>query len=490
MSRKPPQLKFGIEEVLTLLMLVGNSAWIYPWVAATGPWLDPTGRPALGPVAVVGLLTLAMLATRLLTLSPRLLSAGRILLPVMGLLAAGTMAVAGLPAFATGGSANDLAGQLLSGETGVRTIGSAVIAAAIWWRGIQLGRVPPNMSLIEDQMRTGVVGLCALLSMSALAGHAAAVSDRSLLLPTLLFLATSLLEMPLASVIEVSESPRNRGGQRLSPGGSWLTMMLSIVGGLLAVTLLLAQLLTFQRIEQVWDAVREPVSALLESAVYLLAIPVSLVIQFLVFLISLLPTSNKEPKPQVDPLKALSQMQEQAVSGQISPEVIMVLKVVIAVGLALLFLWLVARALSRLGRGWRDEDVEESRDILWEWGWLFEIWRSLLARLHPARRLVAAARAGIHGNGAQPGSVRALYWEFLILGAKQGRGRRPAETPLEYERRLAADPTLPCGDELRTITGGYLRARYAPPTSATPEPGPVASALERLRDLWRSRRQV
>jgi hypothetical protein len=69
-------------------------------------------------------------------------------------------------------------------------------------------------------------------------------------------------------------------------------------------------------------------------------------------------------------------------------------------------------------------------------------------------------------------------------------GRRLSETPLEYERRLLADPALPGGDELREITAGYLKARYAPSAPNQPDPGPVASALERLRDLWQNRRPV
>jgi len=486
-SHRPFHLRFGIEEVLILLMMAGNTAWIYPWAMAVAPWMDRTSRPAITLPAVAGLLVMGVVATRLMSLAPGLMSAGRFLLPLLGLAAACGTALAGLPAFSSGEPTDELVRQLLSGETGTRAIGSAIFVAAVWGRGVNMGRSRPNLSMVEDQLRTGVVGLCALLAMSALAGRASAVSDASLLLPTLLFLATSLLEMPLASVAEVTESSRHRGSQRLTPGGSWLVMLLGIVAFLLAATLLLAQLLTFQRIEQAWEAISSPVSAFLESAVYILAIPVGLVVSLLIFLLSLLPQHKAAPNPQDDPLKALDQLREQTVTGTIPNDAIMVMKAVIAVALAILFLWFVARALSRLGRGSQDEGVEESRDIVWEWGWLSDLWKWLLARLRPARRLMAAATAAARGNGALPGSVRALYREFLALGARQGMGRRRAETPLEYERRLLADPALPGSEELREITASYLKARYAPSAPNPPDHGAVASALERLRDLWQNR---
>ena len=66
-------------------------------------------------------------------------------------------------------------------------------------------------------------------------------------------------------------------------------------------------------------------------------------------------------------------------------------------------------------------------------------------------------------------------------------GRRPPETPREYQARLGKDERLTGTAEVGLITESYNQARYAPFASSPPDVAPVVSALARLRALWEDR---
>jgi hypothetical protein len=61
--------------------------------------------------------------------------------------------------------------------------------------------------------------------------------------------------------------------------------------------------------------------------------------------------------------------------------------------------------------------------------------------------------------------VRSVYQALLASAQERGQPRARSQTPIEYRRKLEEE--WPVGhEELDTITGAYVRARYAlaPPT--------------------------
>ena len=113
----------------------------------------------------------------------------------------------------------------------------------------------------------------------------------------------------------------------------------------------------------------------------------------------------------------------------------------------------------------------------------------LLSWLRGIRRWVLRVllhRGGMGGVGPLT-SPRQVYRSLLRRSARAGWARLPAQTPTEYQAALAT--ALPSGhDDLKAITGAYLRARYGlrPPI---PEEGrQVWERWRRLRPLLKRRR--
>ena len=521
-----------VTAVQYLLLLGGELSWIYPWTLALEMWIGQK-RELLSLPVVAGLLAAATFATRLAARVPtglparnpgsagilpaggpkaretssygfrpalkRLAALGpRTLLRValyhlvrgsvvaLGLVVAVRLGLQELPTFIDGDSWSGIWSQLISSDFGNRAFQAWLLAGAVWWRGMKLGARRLSLTTVEDAFTTGIVAMACLLVLAALAGKAAPVQGDSLLLSTLAFLFTCLVGMPLARVVDVGRHPRHQGGPGLSPGGWWLGALLAIVLGLLLWTLLLAQLLNFDRILAFWDIVSPPLGAALSTAVYILALPVGLLVQALIFLARLLirPSPPKQ-RPAQNDADWLDKLQQGQVPP-LAPELILAMKVVFVLAVAGVLVWLLVRVISSLGDRWQPDGVEESHDSVWSWPGFGGLWRWLMARWRPIQRRVSALAGPRHPTVAAQLTVREVYRQFLTLGAGLGRPRRPSETPLEYERRLASDPALPGEVEVRSLTDGYSRARYAAPSPAPADPGPLASALARLRSLWKA----
>jgi hypothetical protein len=268
-------------------------------------------------------------------------------------------------------------------------------------------------------------------------------------------------------------------------------MLLGVVTCLLLVTLLLAQVFTFERIGALLEPLRGPLETVFWALFYIIFVPLGFLVEGLIYLFRLVirPGGAAPTPPQPPDMGWLDELRNQERSNALPPELMLAVKVILALALGAIVVALLARAVFRFRDWWQGDDVEEVRDLVWSWPGLAAIWQWLLARLRPRPPRIVAALFGrtVEGADILGGSVRELYRQFLSLGAAIGRARRPTETPLEYERRLSADGSLSGSDEVRTLTESYVRTRYGPPAMGSPEPGPVVAALTRLRALWQDR---
>ena len=222
---------------------------------------------------------------------------------------------------------------------------------------------------------------------------------------------------------------------------------------------------------------------------YVLMVPVGYLVELLIYLARLvIKPGEPSPPPQLPQGNWVDELRKQERPDVVPPELLMGLKVVALLLACALVVGLLARAVFRLRGFWREDDVEELREIEWRWPGLKAVLLWLFGRLRPRRPsgLAAFFRAAPTGPVASLG-IRELYRQFLALAASIGWARQNAETPLEYERRLARESELEGEPEIRALTEVYVRFRYGRPSAVSPDSGRAATALGRLRALWAGR---
>jgi len=482
------RLGLGPREVQYLLLVAGDAAWLYAWSLGIGVWMGGDRRELLPLTAVLALLIVSLITTRLLSLVRRRPLVARTALALLGVAVAWVVALAELPALRSWGQWGEAWNQLFYSDRGGRIVVTVGFAVFAWRRGILFGRSRPGVETVATEFQTGVVALASLFIPVALSGPLLPIPSDVLLIAAMVTICCGLIGMPLARVVEVSEAQARRGVPVSGPMGSWLGVLLSVVGGILVVTLAVSQLLTFDRIVAVYEVVRGPVGDFLWAVVYVIGVPVGLLVQVFLYILSILIPSKARPKqPQAGDTDWLDRLKDQGELATLSPEMVLALKIALGVALAAVAVFLLVRAFLRMRAPGEQDGVEETRDSVWAWPRLRDLWRWLMGRLQLARRRVATVIAGPGDTAPDNRGVRGLYREFLTLGLVTGRGRKPAETPLEYETRLGG--TTAGSGEVRLITESYVRVRYARPSSQEPDLSAVAAALARLRELWRARRK-
>jgi hypothetical protein len=474
-------LRIGLSQFLDFLLLAGEAAWIYAWAITVGAW---SGNGTVVDLQSLILLLLVPIMVSRLAISRRWPGpVMRGLVVLLGLAAVALAAMVGLtPPLAWSQNLADWGRWLDAQNTGRAALAGA-LAATAWQRGLAQGRSRPDTAWVESSFRTGTIAICSLLAVVGLGGDAIHISSDALIPSTLVLLIAGLIGMPLARIGDVRNRPRHRHGAALAPGGPWLAMLLAVVAGILAVTLILARLFTFERIGTLFDAVTGRLDAALSAIVYVLAVPFALLVEALIYLIRLIQRPvPQRPSPEQQGLDWMSRLGSQAAPESITPEELFVLKAAVALVLAALLAWVLWRAISRIQRFWGHEDVDEDRESVWVWpGWR-AVGRWLLARTRPIKARVTSVVVGQHGAVAEERSVRGVYRGLLRLGAGIGHPRYLAETPIEYGERLRK-AIVEGSAEVRIVSDAYVHVRYGPPSPAAPDLNHVASALERLRAL-------
>lgn len=294
--------------------------------------------------------------------------------------------------------------------------------------------------------------------------------------------------MPFARVRDLGRSPRHRDQPALAINRHWLGLLLGTVAALLLVTILLALIFTFQRIDELTRPLAGPADALFWLLFYAIALPSGYLVAGLIYLLRLIlhPGQARPPPPQPN-LSWLDQVRSQAQQGGGLPVFLVLLAkwVLIAVVVAVVLL-LLARAVFRYADWLSRDDVAEDRDFVLSWSGLVQALRSWLRRLlHQPRWLAPWVPARVVERVAADGEARdprALYRELLRLGARLGRGRQASETPREYARVLDTVPPLhDATDEIGILTEVYSRARYGPAPPDEIRLARAREALDRLR---------
>jgi hypothetical protein len=452
---------------LTLGLAAMDVCWISPWALLLGLWTDAaSARPLLSPPSILALILAGALSTQALgrpALGSRPL---RVALVCIGGLAA--LLAVRLDQFPSSGVVEWLGPFVVALAAVIGQFSAAALAFGLglylWWRGVRLGSQHASYVDAESAFRWGIARLVAL-------GLVIALTTRPNALPSLEaqttpfvvgFFFVSLLTLALGRL----ESLRTRTRQ-LGVNSQWFGALVVVAGLVVLTALLLGQLVSFDVLIVVSRPLFELLGRVLVLLLYAVVIPLSYVIEWLIYLVlSLLGPAAGQPPPLPPQPSDVDDWLQRMLSQYLSPELLVVLKVAGAAALLAAALLIIARATSRWRASSADADLAiEERDSVFD---AQRAWSLLLSWLRRrfGRRLALANEAARHAPGgpvegryADLSSVRELYRYLLRLGAAAGAPRALATTPLEHLPSLAG--TLEPVESLQGLTEAYVRARYA-----------------------------
>ncbi len=473
-----------------------ETLWAYPWFVWAGDWdFVEWPEPPLALASAVLLTFAAMLMSRgALARSWTTVRTISVVLPALLLL---TALVVRLDL--DGGHALwDSGWWSFAVESRAAIFGALAFGAYLLWRGIIIGMETPSFDVIY---RRFLFGLLALVTLLALRGLIPGADEGQNVLESTGFyvagfLCIGLLSMGLVNLRAVWEEMRRRDEASGAVSRRWFSMLMGVVFGIIAVSLVAASVFSFNLAVALLHPLRLLGDLLITLFIYVVALPLGFIAALLIyvfrFLASLLP-QGEPPQPLGIPGPADVQgFVEGQDTSSLPPEAALILKWGLVALVVLAVLFILARALFRYASGRRrEEDVDEVSESLWTWEGFKADMRSFLSRLFGRfRREKAAVPVAAtppppiarETDTAIVFSVRDIYRGLLWEMRRVGVPRRRPETPSEYRDRLEA--SLTSEDEaLEAITQAYIEERYGQMNAD----GERLSALNRS---WRSLRAV
>ncbi len=340
-----------------------------------------------------------------------------------------------------------------------------VVMAALWWRGILIGRC---RTLIDETLErtffNGVLALAGLLFFNHFTRH---VSPADMLAAVLIFFATALSALTVIN-IERTRLQQPDAGSWLKRQRHWVATILGVVGAILLGGIAITGVFSPDILRQFFSSIGPALSTVADAVLGLLR-PI---FTFLAWLISpLIPILQfilrgvmegimtflrvlREIGVQINTLRAQQDIQ----SFLDSPEFVTFSRgtsvVLILIVFALLAIWALRRS-GLLSRRNPDETRESiaSRDLLLNQ--LKNFWARWRGRVAP----VTPPYLTLSGDDPRT-AVRRAYQEFLEWSRVKVGERAPHQTPAKYGDHLAA--LLPSHHKaIETLTETYVRARYA-----------------------------
>lgn len=468
-----------------------ETCWLYPWALLAGHWfLAEDGRPLLTPVALFGLFWAARAATCWSLERGWPLRRARLALAAFFMAAA---ALAVRIGYFGSRSLDDLTwlaslvidlAQVLNTVTA--PLASAGLALVVCWRATRYGRGALRYEDLEGAFAVGVAGLVFSLALGMLASPADyRATQESLGLCAVGYVFAGLTSLSLARVEAARERGKSRGEPTLAINRQWLVAVLGVVFALVSVSLLLAQALSFDLIAGVLAPLFRLLSGLVWAILYLVAVPIGLVMEGLIRILRMLARPGAaEPPPQ--PGGTPEPWPMQVSEGKLPPEIIVILKLIVV---ALLVLG-VALVLARAVRPWlerpSDEDVAEERESVADWKALLRLFLAWLrgrlgllpSTTQPTQPEDIRAAEATPAYAVPVATIRELYRQLLLLGARLGAARPAYDTPYEHLPRLQA--SLGPHDDVAALTEVYVRTRYGPDLPAEAEVQEARAHWERV----------
>ncbi len=365
-----------------------------------------------------------------------------------------------------------------------------LLSLAVWWQGMRYAVDLPVMSAEElrgvtqrDWITLGGSLVCAVVIGGEMGDHALSVARFAVPL-------TVILSLALVAAAEVEATRKlavRRGGQ--APGWErWARLSGGLGVGVVMVTLVVLALLTPGALNAAVAGIVSIVKLLgivlvyilyaLFYALYEIVRAVTSLIQYLfgdvLGPIALPETTFAPPAPLQDQFPERPPQEEWEYA-------ILLRWAVLAIALVLIGI-----LLFRFGRRRRQlleaGALEATRDSVFSAGLAKQQLRDLFRRRHRVERPAAL------DLDSQPANVREAMRYLQTLAGRQDAGRRDAETPDDFVRRLRGT-WIGLGAPLNDLAARYERIRYGEQADTVESPD-HRPAIEDWNQIWRARKDV
>lgn len=358
-----------------------------------------------------------------------------------------------------------------------------IAAAALWWRGILIGR---SQSLVEENLEwsffNGIVALALLLYFNHLTSW---LSTSDLLIAVLTFFAASLAAL---MIVNIERARLLRSDPGFEFNRHWIGTLIGVIGAILLGAVALAGIFSPDVLREFGSWLRPAISAIGGVALSILMFIVDLVwrlveplvplikavFQMLVDLFRRLFEWFDSLGITVDPasLRAINDFLQ---SPGFQVAVRGTLTAVVLIAFVIAVIWALYRSglLSR-------RNFEETHENIASRELLTDQLKHLLNRLRRKRQPEQDLYLPLSGDDPRQ-AVRLVYQEFLEWARIRIRPRLPAQTPTRYAERLGS--LSPAQQEpVRQLTTLYLRARYANDRLTSDDVQSAQLALARLQE--------
>ena len=346
----------------------------------------------------------------------------------------------------------------------------AIIAGLyLWWRGISLGRSRLYFENIYTSFVIQLVTLVFLVIMWGFSFKNEAIQTLTSVIGIYVtgFFFFGLVALAISNLRVVQERMKIKGESSKNFGRRWLSIILSVIGGMVLLGIGFASIFSTQwvaSLQRLLNAITDAYAKVVEFLLYCVGFIVAVVTYVVQWLISLFKHVAKPQEVQPQDLG-----NPEFPKGKIytfPPEVILIIKLaLLALVLAVVF-FLIIRTIRRRRLTKTDEDLEEEQESLWSWvGFKSDVITFFKMILQRFQRKTKPVPSSIPVQW-QPEedikrrlSIREIYQHLLWQGARLRIPRESYETPSEYAGRLghfAPDSIEP----LQEITSLYLDVRY------------------------------
>lgn len=462
------------EGILPYALATMRTIWVSLLVHLFSRALMPYRPVLLAPSLVLGLLAVSIACTQCGVYVIKSIRRAVVFVVVSGLIAIALALYLGLgddrPALW------ELRWLTLLAQDPGATILTLLIAVWLWWWGIRIGRG----RIYYDQLVAEFTWGTAMLAVGVGIVYATRlVLLWQTLLVLILYFALGLAAMAIANLQSARRFEGDRTGQSLGVNRYWLGTVAVVIGIILAVGLLLAQLLTPEAVAWVLAVLATVLGWLawvLALVFMVAAYPVFMLLGWLARLFR--PLNGNEEWELGKPLEDLAEQLKEIEPGHlnVSPQVytgLQILAGALVLGAIILIFALTFRRFKTL----LEEDVEETREFIIS----TELLKEQLAQLFRRKSKVKSAEPPpfVLVDGDDPrAQIRRVYQAMLAWGTLQGIPRLPGQTPIEYLSALS-DALPDYSEPLTLLTAAYMEARY----STTP----IAPAgAEQVLRAWRS----
>ncbi|WP_298814659.1 DUF4129 domain-containing protein [Chloroflexus sp.] len=341
------------------------------------------------------------------------------------------------------------------------------------WRGTRLAEYDSVTLLAAGSRAALIVGGCLLVAPLFHAGSP--LPTDVLLLYVAGLVGAGLGALALTHVIETAAN------RQQAVDGRWLTLLVVVIGGVLAVGVALVALFSgdvaLDGIVAILRALLLPFAQIGSLIVYLLAEVFGGAIRALLGLLGqALARINLLPEPPPTPDSATVNDSAVETVFAVAQQATFVLALIpLALLLIAIMLW---RRRARLAS---NDEERQSLDVAQS---LLSDLQGLLNGLRsPFRRQLTGLRAALAAlRGGDPSTrVRRAYVQVLLALEARGWRRRVEQTPAEWCATVA--PSLPDPAPLVTLTNAYERARYHPAGATLAEAEVAEQAARSFEDL-------